>query len=407
MDGYESHCTKQFVDICEAYNIHPFAIPPHTSHLLQPLDKVSFRTFKAEHTDAIDKAARTGCKDYNIMEFLHGFKKMRVHAFNLPNIRASWRQAGLYPLNQELILALLRRKLAPESDSEQEKDSEPLPSSPPIPRTPRSRLISRNKVDASLSRYEDIISSPTFHSINKHIWGLERDATERDLFHDTLRGYEAANARRREIITGGENRRRLNTSGQGGLISVEQAREMTKSRHERDAEKARAIIERHEAAEARRKRMNEEEEARGIARWDREETQRQNALEREKIAVEKAEKAEKKRKEREIRDNEAEELRGIRETDMLLAKEAREEAENAKKKVSRNVASQSTVIDDEDIASQSQALHRAKRAVSKAQSNIRKRARMEEDNSGKKVMETIPRTTTKGRIIRPSVRLQD
>jgi len=31
LDGYGSHCTKQFIDYCDRYNIIPFCFPPHTT----------------------------------------------------------------------------------------------------------------------------------------------------------------------------------------------------------------------------------------------------------------------------------------------------------------------------------------------------------------------------------------
>ena len=41
-DGYGSHCTKEFLDFCDDHHIIPFCLPPHTTHLLQPLDVVVF-----------------------------------------------------------------------------------------------------------------------------------------------------------------------------------------------------------------------------------------------------------------------------------------------------------------------------------------------------------------------------
>jgi len=42
MDGYGSHLTLEFVDYCQNNNIIPFCLPPHLTHLLQPLDVVVF-----------------------------------------------------------------------------------------------------------------------------------------------------------------------------------------------------------------------------------------------------------------------------------------------------------------------------------------------------------------------------
>jgi hypothetical protein len=42
LNGYVSHCTVEFIQYCEAHKIIPFCLPPHTTHILQPLDVVLF-----------------------------------------------------------------------------------------------------------------------------------------------------------------------------------------------------------------------------------------------------------------------------------------------------------------------------------------------------------------------------
>jgi len=37
-DGHGSHITVPFLEYCEEHNIVPFCLPPHSTHLLQPLD---------------------------------------------------------------------------------------------------------------------------------------------------------------------------------------------------------------------------------------------------------------------------------------------------------------------------------------------------------------------------------
>jgi hypothetical protein len=41
-DGHGSHCTWEFVNYCEENNIVPFGLPPHLTHLVQPLDVMVF-----------------------------------------------------------------------------------------------------------------------------------------------------------------------------------------------------------------------------------------------------------------------------------------------------------------------------------------------------------------------------
>lgn len=38
LDGHKSHVSIQFVKYCEAHKIIPLCLPPHSTHMLQPLD---------------------------------------------------------------------------------------------------------------------------------------------------------------------------------------------------------------------------------------------------------------------------------------------------------------------------------------------------------------------------------
>lgn len=46
MDGYRSHHIYKFLKFCADYRIKPVGIPPHTTHLLQPLDVYIFQSLK-------------------------------------------------------------------------------------------------------------------------------------------------------------------------------------------------------------------------------------------------------------------------------------------------------------------------------------------------------------------------
>ena len=46
MDGHGSHKTKKFRETCEDNNIIPLYLPPHSTHLLQPLDLGIFGPIK-------------------------------------------------------------------------------------------------------------------------------------------------------------------------------------------------------------------------------------------------------------------------------------------------------------------------------------------------------------------------
>ncbi|KZL82715.1 transposase, partial [Colletotrichum incanum] len=47
LDGHSSHTTTDFMWLCYINNIHLLFLPPHTSHVLQPLDQSVFGPLKA------------------------------------------------------------------------------------------------------------------------------------------------------------------------------------------------------------------------------------------------------------------------------------------------------------------------------------------------------------------------
>jgi hypothetical protein len=85
---------------CYLHNIHLIYLPPHCSHVLQPLDLGVFSSVKA--------AYRAGINDLNLLtdtsplgkrQFLRTYCTARETSLSDRNIRAGWRAGGLWPPN--------------------------------------------------------------------------------------------------------------------------------------------------------------------------------------------------------------------------------------------------------------------------------------------------------------------
>ena len=135
-DGFGSHLTKQFVEYCDSRNIIPFSLPSHTSHLLQPLDVTVFQPFKHWHKRTVEIAVRTGCVDFNKVEFLHNVQQIRSNTFKRGTILSAWEKSGLFPFNPEIVLQKISRPQTPPPPPVENI----LPSSPPTPYTPKSTI---------------------------------------------------------------------------------------------------------------------------------------------------------------------------------------------------------------------------------------------------------------------------
>ena len=107
IDRHTSYRTREFIIYCDERKIIPFCLPPHSTHLLQPLDMVVFQPLKHYHAEAIDQATRTGCSDFNKVGFLSAIGFIREQAFKPTTIIYSFRKTGPIPYYPNNVLTRL------------------------------------------------------------------------------------------------------------------------------------------------------------------------------------------------------------------------------------------------------------------------------------------------------------
>jgi hypothetical protein len=111
IDGHESHCSVDFQDRCKEKKIITLCMPPHSSHLLQPLDVACFSPLKRLYGDRISALARNRIHHINKETFLPAFKAAFSQAFTAENVCAGFQGAGLVPHNLEAVLSKLDVRL--------------------------------------------------------------------------------------------------------------------------------------------------------------------------------------------------------------------------------------------------------------------------------------------------------
>jgi hypothetical protein len=107
LDGHESHQSLEFQDLCKENNIFTLCMPPHSSHLLQPLDVGCFAPLKCAYSREIEALIRNHLNHITKLEFLPAFKVAFTRAFTTANICSAFRGAGLVPLEPEVVLSKL------------------------------------------------------------------------------------------------------------------------------------------------------------------------------------------------------------------------------------------------------------------------------------------------------------
>ena len=82
-------------------------MPPHTSHLLQPLDVSCYSPLKRAYGREVEELARHGVYYVNKTDFLTAYTRIRPTVFTQQNIQAGFRATGLVPPCPDRVLSSL------------------------------------------------------------------------------------------------------------------------------------------------------------------------------------------------------------------------------------------------------------------------------------------------------------
>ena len=86
-------------------------MPPHSSHLLQPLDVGCFSPLKRAYSREVESLIRNYINHITKLEFLLAFKTAFDRSFTAANIYSAFRGAGLVSLQPDAVLSKLNVQL--------------------------------------------------------------------------------------------------------------------------------------------------------------------------------------------------------------------------------------------------------------------------------------------------------
>ena len=234
LDGFGSHFTYEFWRYAEEKKIALFVLPPHSTHLTQPLDVGCFQPFKHYHSEAVDNAVRLGNSDFDRLDFLAAFNWMRNQTFTTRTIQSAFRKTGFWPYDPEIVLQKIR--------SLQPRPTTPEPAPVLLTNTPHTaqdlikfgqyfeRLLDEQRYIIPLM-FRRPLAKFTKGSIAN---GFSRHIAERDL---EMLHNEALTKRARKTIAG-------TVAQKGGWMSVDQIRKSLTMVEETAIEKAEKALKR-------------------------------------------------------------------------------------------------------------------------------------------------------------------
>ncbi|EED20347.1 pogo transposable element, putative [Talaromyces stipitatus ATCC 10500] len=111
LDGHGSHLTAEFDRTCTENNIIAVCMPPHSTHLLQPLDVGCFAVLKRHYGQLVEQRMRLGFNHIDKFAFLTAFPKARTMAYKAQTVRNSFTATGLVPFNPDRVYQQLTVRL--------------------------------------------------------------------------------------------------------------------------------------------------------------------------------------------------------------------------------------------------------------------------------------------------------
>ena len=110
VDGHSSHIDLDVSNFCQQDGILLYCLPPHTSHVLQPLDVGFFSPLKLSWKVAATEYQQTEGRAVNKQSFAKVFRSAYLRVVKLSTIVNAFRACGIYPVNRN---AIKPKKLQP------------------------------------------------------------------------------------------------------------------------------------------------------------------------------------------------------------------------------------------------------------------------------------------------------
>ena len=241
-DGHDSHITGEWVAHCMDNNIILAILPPHSSHLTQPLDVGVFGSLKKHMAAQIDPLIRLGVARIQKVEWLAAFVIAHEKALRTENILSGFRGTGIHPFLPTIVL----NRVASPNPSEQTR-----PSTPSIPTNPFNDAVLTsspadfNDVQKANIALNDLITSgnPISTPAKKYVGFLTQNL-ERLQAANTIIQHEneqlKAHVHQRKRQLSGKRRvidgKHIITAAD--LIGIQEAEKVTRARKEKQTKKA-------------------------------------------------------------------------------------------------------------------------------------------------------------------------
>jgi hypothetical protein len=174
-------------------------MPPHSSHLLQPLDVACFGPLKKAHGREIEHLIRRSVTHISKTEFFSAFYAAHQATMAKDNIQGGFRGAGLVPLDANYVISKLHIQLRTPTPPSSEPEL-PAPWTSKTPKTVRETECQSEYLKRRIERHHSSSPASIIEALKSVTKGTKAILHRMSLLESEVRGLREAN----EIL----NRRR-------------------------------------------------------------------------------------------------------------------------------------------------------------------------------------------------------
>jgi hypothetical protein len=220
LDGHDSHTNAEFEDYCKKNNIITLCLPPHSSHITQPLDVGCYSILKKMYGAEIERFIKARITHITKPEFFLAFEAAFHQTFTKKNVLGGFRGAGLTPYDPQAVLSKLDVKLRTPTPPGT-PDGPPTPWISKTPQTTNEALSQSTLIKDQIVRHQGSSPTPILAAVDQLSKGMQAVSHRVALLEAEVRVLQEAN----EALS--KRRRAKRTRLQdGGVMNGSQAREV-------------------------------------------------------------------------------------------------------------------------------------------------------------------------------------
>ncbi|KAG6989045.1 Tigger transposable element-derived protein 1 [Fusarium oxysporum f. sp. conglutinans] len=221
LDGHESHHSADFEIYCEEHNIITLCMPPHSSHLLQPLDVGCFGLLKKAYGREIEHLIRSSITHISKTEFFPAFYAAFQATMTEKNIKGGFKGAGLVPFDPENVVSKLDVQLRTPTPAEEEA-GQAQPWTSKAPKTIIEAELQSEYLERRIRRHQSSSPESILEALKSLSKGTKAVMHEMALMRAEIQDLRQAN----EILSRRRRAKRTRLQNRGKM-TVEEGRDLT------------------------------------------------------------------------------------------------------------------------------------------------------------------------------------